>query len=420
MSKLTGKRFSTVAIFTLALSTSVLHARGFNAPWRPSMTRARQKTCLSSSGSDDLDSLRSLLEASWDADTMGQVPADSTIAANEAFSSILSAADKGISVFFIDLLLPSYDVTQGSNLYDEVLAVEYCIALAESFSGRSSILVRDDKTVQTVQRILDRREESRPPPRPSIAEDDEDEDTGDAKDDEVDAYSESAEEGEILTGSDQAPDVDLFRLQLMASWDNQEDEPAVLPKSNKPSKGEAPTSENPQPLSSPRPDKRYRLASLFGDAVISEGSDMMEDVVEALRANALPQEDEENMIILSAIEREEMVAVRSLAAKYSNQKKIILVNCKLNPIPKELYGAETVYSLLPLIARPSGADSQTMPKGSQPKVVVLRRYPGDWQVFVDIGQGFQLAKTAPSDMSNRRGPPIKWVQQAVQSFIQSQ
>jgi hypothetical protein len=69
---------------------------------------------------------------------------------------------------------------------------------------------------------------------------------------------------------------------------------------------------------------------------------MMENVAEALRANALLEEEEENLIILSAISREEMIAVRILAAKYANQKSIVLVNCKLDPLPRELLGAQTV------------------------------------------------------------------------------
>ena len=112
---------------------------GFTCPWSSSVTRCRRKTVLASSKDNggDLDSFRSLLEASWDSDTMGQVPSDARVAANEAFSSVLSASDKGVQVFFIDLLLPSYDVTQGSVLYDEVLAVEYCIALADCLKEKS-------------------------------------------------------------------------------------------------------------------------------------------------------------------------------------------------------------------------------------------------------------------------------------------
>jgi hypothetical protein len=419
-------------VLSLILLWAVLYVDGLSGPYFRSLpvSRSRPITMLSSTNNnnDDLNAMRSMLESSWDSDTMGQVPSDSAIAANEAFLSILSAADSGVSVFFIDLLLPSYDVTQGSNLYDEVLAVEYCIALADCLKEKSSILVRDDKTVETVQRILNRREEERLKSQPAINisdgndGEDEEEEAENGEDDvppetEDDGTTEVAEEP-----SDPESDMDLFRQQLLSTWDSDDgDKPeSKIPEQSKippKSKEAAPASSSPKTLS----EKRYRLASLFGNARISEGPDMIDNVLDALRANALPKDDEETLIVLSAITLEEMVAVRSLVSKYGAQKKIILVNCKLNPIPKELYGAETVYSILPLIARPANADSQVAPQDgkSQPKVLVLRRYPGAWQVFVDVGQGFKLAKSAPSDMSNRRGPPIQWIQQVVQQFTQS-
>ncbi len=412
----------------LLLICASLGANGFTCPSRDSIVRSRQKTFLwSSKDNGDLDSIRAMLEASWDSDTMGQVPSDARIAANEAFSSILSAVEKNVSVCFIDLLLPSYDVTLGSNLYDEVLAVEYCIALADCLNEKSFILVRDDKTVQTVQRILNLRERDRLPPEPiSIVEDISinDEEVEDMNDDDDAAVSAAADDDEYtpsdsgmnmptIKNVDPQAGVDLFRQQLLSSWSSGNDtqsfsapvdkKASTSPKSNK-----------------EMPEKRYRLGSLFGNVIISDGPDMMEKVVETLRVNALPTDEEDTMIILSAITREEMIAVRSLVAKYCASKKILLVNCKLNPIPKELYGAETVYSILPLIARESGADSQIPRRKDEnppPKVVVLRRYPGDWQVFVDVGKGFKLAKTAPSDLSNKRGPPMKWVQQSVQNFM---
>ena len=32
----------------------------------------------------------------------------------------------------IDILLPAYDITQGDRLYDEILAAQFCIQLAEN------------------------------------------------------------------------------------------------------------------------------------------------------------------------------------------------------------------------------------------------------------------------------------------------
>jgi hypothetical protein len=380
---------------------------------------------LFSNGSDELESMRRLLQTSWDEDTMGQVPSDATVAANEAHSSILSAVDRGVSVFFIDLLLPAYDVTQGSNLYDEVLSVEYCIALANCLKGKSSILVRDEKTMQVVSRILEARESDRI--RTAMADDEDEEDIhddeeklDDQEDDEENDDADEEEGDESPSETESSSDVDLFRQQLMAGWegdDSATDDAAKADVSEKPVEPVKPKKEK---APAQTPVKRYRLASMFGNAVIAEGLDMMNDAVEALRANALLAHDEENLIILSAMNRDEMIAVRSLVAKYEAQKKVVLVNCKLDPIPRELFGSETVYSLLPLIAPQKGgteeAGDDTPP---QPKIVVLRRYPKDWEVYVDVGKGFQLAETAPSNLGNKRGPPMEWVGACVQRFLQS-
>lgn len=376
--------------------------------------RSRDLQLFSSEPNDGIDSLRSMLEVAWNSDTMGQVPSDAKIAANEAFSSILSASDKGISIFFIDLLLPAFDITQGSNLYDEVLCVEYCIGLAECFKDKSRILVRDQKTVDIVQRILDRREKERLEAEP--IQSDYEHNGGELATDDSDDINETdiLDDTTVDDSISSTVGVDAFRQQLMSSWKSMDDREKSPPEVNKASSPDAPL---PKSKTRDTMEKRYQLASMFGDSKISQGADMMQEVVNALYRHAMPDEDQKNLIILSAIAMDEMVAVRSLASKYSGQKNIILVNCKLDPIPRELYGAETVYSMLPLIARAKDAE-QVVPRGETiPKAVVLRRYPGDWQVFVDMGNGFILANTAPSDLSNKRGPPMKWIQQSVQDFI---
>jgi len=393
----------------------VKSATSFSSPQRVGRQRCSQDLRLfSSEPNDQIDSLRLMLEAAWDSDTMGQVPSDANIAANEAFSSILSASDRGVSIFFIDLLLPAFDVTQGSNLYDEVLCVEYCIGLAECFKDKSRILVRDKKTVDTVQRILDRREKERLQSVPVQHDDDEIDDPDTEDIDEIDS-SEDELDDEVSPTSD----LDSFRQQLALSWESSAVGDTGGGSSEKVDEATARKDVPSKSKERKVPEKRYQLASMFGDTKISQGADMMQEVVTALRRHAIPDDDEKNIIILSAIAMDEMVAVRSLASRYAGERNIILVNCKLNPIPRELYGAETVYSMLPLIARAKDTMSQTISRESEiiPKTVVLRRYPGDWQVFVDMGRGFALANTAPSDLSNRRGPPMKWIQQSVQDFV---
>ena len=370
-------------------------------PWRTARNQP-----LYASGKDELESMRKLLETSWNADTMGQVPSDAKAGANEAFASILSASDRGVGVFFVDLLLPAYDVTQGSNLYDEVLSVEYCIALSNCLKGKTEILVRDEKTLQVVNRVLDARDRDR-------QQIDSNYDDDEAFDDVIEEEDENQED-QASSEEDSKSEVDDFRQKLMSNWNSEEDSTESVPAPPE-------ATENEPKLIKPKneeivytPSKDYRLASLFGNSVISQGIDMMEDVVKALRVNALPSDEEENMIILSAISREEMIAVRSLVAKYDGQKKVILVNCKLDPIPRELLKAETVYSLLPLIAKPKSPEQADM---TEPKVVVLRRYPKNWEVFVDVGSGFQLAETAPANQGFRRNPPMEWIAGCVERFL---
>jgi hypothetical protein len=225
-----------------------------------------------------------------------------------------------------------------------------------------------------------------------------------------------AEQTEELLGA--TTDVESFREQLMSGWDGVETTTEEPLEPSTPEKA----SETPNPKEKETeeiPLKRYRLSSLFGSSNISQGAYMMENVAEALRANALLEEEEENLIILSAISREEMIAVRILAAKYANQKSIVLVNCKLDPLPRELLGAQTVYSILPLILRRKDDGQSSGDKTSQPKVVVLRRYPKDWEVYMDVGSGFQLAATAPSNQRNERGPTMEWVDEVVRRYLES-
>jgi hypothetical protein len=157
----------------------------------------------------------------------------------------------------------------------------------------------------------------------------------------------------------------------------------------------------------PKP-KEYRLTSMFGDATFKRGPDMFDKVIQAVSANAQPKEDEDTLIILSANSEEETIGIRALVAKFQQTKTIVLVNCQMNPIPKELLKAETIYSLLPLIAKPVGADSEA-PASSQPKVIVLRRYPRDFEVFMDFGTGFELTETVSIDQVGRTGPSMPWI-----------
>uniref|UniRef100_A0A7S4AM00 DUF1995 domain-containing protein n=1 Tax=Pseudo-nitzschia australis TaxID=44445 RepID=A0A7S4AM00_9STRA len=429
--------WSMVASFEGPTTFRMRHPRRIAVPV-PVVSR-RSKSALLSAASDDDNSMRRMLEESWNTSKMGRVPVDPEAAAKEAYSSILQAAgakavegealvedDNMAGIFFVDLLLPAYDMSlkqEGVNLYDEVVAVEYCIALADCFKGKTEIIVRDDSTVLTVKRILKAREESE---QEKVREAKEKERAQEEKGDVVEAN-----DGDFVFGDgnvvDDAEDTDGednddFRKKLLASWNDVPDstsgDGADISPPSKPKKATV----EPTIISTP---KKYRLASLFGNAKVIEGPDMATIVVGALRSNALPADDEDNIVILSARGNDEMVAVRALVAKYGTQKKIILVNCQFRPVPRELLTAETVYSVLPLAGKKkTNNDNQTRnddDEGNQqasPKIVVLRRYPKDWEVFVDVGIGYELVETVSVNNQNRRGLPMDFIARSITRHLE--
>jgi hypothetical protein len=363
----------------------------------------RSRIALASSSGDNnenVDDTRRLLESSWNSETMGKVPTSAESAAEAATSSLLKAMERGsTSIFMVNVVLPQYDISQGDILYDEVLAVEFCIELANRMKGKSSIVVRDDKTVETVSRTLDARERDRPQ----------------SSEDDFAAFG-SIEDAEGADSSDSGEGVDSFRQQLMSTWDP----PAM--------KETGPRATNDEPTIVPKEaqvlTKRYRLASMLGDATkLPSGADMMGAVIKAVTDNAQPQADEDTLIILSAMSQEELIGVRGLAAKFEGKKTIILVNSKLDPLPPELSKAVTVYSIFPLIARAMASknntvDSEPKQDPKPPKIVVLRRYPSDWEIHIDSGDGFKLAASIPAEQVGKNGPTMQWIADRVKQHLQ--
>jgi hypothetical protein len=300
------------------------------------------------------------------------------------------------------------------------MAVDFCISLAKCLKGRSEILVRDHKTLSTVERVLSARERldeverSTEDDEDNFDDDDDDDEEEEDEDDTIDDKSLDSSSEEVTLDED----VDSFRQRLLLGWDdsNTKMEKRHLDTSPFPSE----ESISPPGISKliPRQKiKRHRLASLFGSAEISSKSpDMPQDVVLAVRNHAMPMKDEENIIILNANGPDEMVAVRALVAKYQQERKIILVNCQFSQVPKELQQAEIVYSILPLVVKEKDTGMNLSVKDYKEgpsKVVVLRRYPKDWEIFVDIGNGFQLVETTQSR------PTMKAVTDCLQRYLKS-
>eukprot|EP00977_Amphora_coffeiformis_P021693 scaffold9735_cov174-Amphora_coffeaeformis.AAC.7 len=375
----------------------------------------------------NMDSMRKALESAWNFETMGAVPTDPESAAEAAAVSVRNALDQNV-LSMVDILLPQYDASQGEKLYDEVLAVEFCVALANKLKTKTSIVVRDDKTIKTVSRILDRREEN----EASMENNDPDEEgdsvgdydgkyDDDDKDNDIEVFDDFADIG--LIGDTPKEEVDSFRAKLAVEWNKDESAtPRKLSAYEKSKLRPPPSAASPMSAASkPKGTKprQFRLCSMLGEAVgMRAGPDMQGKVIEALKANALPKEDEEAIIILSAASPQELVGIRALVGQYQNTKKMILVNCRVTPLPRELARAQTVYSILPLIAKPV-EDKQSTPKkdDSPPRVVVLRRFPRDWEVFVDKGNGFELAATVPATSTLQKGPSLQWVGDAVKRYL---
>ena len=340
----------------------------------------------------------------------------------------------------MDLLLPQYDITYGSNIYDDVLVVEFCIAIANRLESRSAIYVKDQIAWNMVHRILESREQGN-----TVRENNDNENFDD--DDEEEEEEELENEGydiddnpalpttlDTTASNNEAPSTIEFYddfaefsgssvfssstantipAAAAAAAVEDDDIPTGMVPPNLPKTKITKPTKNTEPSTIAL--KKYRLASVFGDAIISKGTDMADDILTALRQNARPLPNEDTLIILSSVSREEGIALRSLVASYQSTKTIVLVNCKVDQVPRELSKGETVYSVLPLVAKNV--------QDNGPNVVVLRTYPGKWQVYVDANDGtmgFQLASEADADnFSKKRGPPMEWITKCVKNFLLS-
>ena len=345
-------------------------------------------------------------------------------------------------------------------MYDEVIAVEFCIALAKSLYEsksvkKSAILLKNGKSLRSVNRILDIKEQRQ------LEEDEKiiDNISSDINED-MSSYKEKNEnsiEEEDLDGigsifeyndfddfdeigsigssenddddndhnddndydnnvNNDSLDLDSFRQQLLSDWNNDDSNSknGILNEDTTPKE----TQSSLQP---------YRIGSLFGDRRISQGADMFDNVLSALSENAIPAEnrdDEDAVIILSAFSKEEMIAIRKLVATYKSTKTFIFVNCKLDPMPRELIRATTVYSISPLIARPVVSENNIFGRNAsmdtpQPtKIVLMRRFPRDWELFVDTdGSGFEMVDSISAASVPAKGPSNDWVASCVKQYM---
>lgn len=168
----------------------------------------------------------------------------------------------------------------------------------------------------------------------------------------------------------------------------------------------------------------YRLGSFLGDeSPPIPGPDSIKQMVKLVASNAVAKDDDkaEDTIIINAPNSQvDLVGVRWLVSNYGKDKNIILFNNRLNPLPKELSTAETVYSFLPLTMKAKAPNSNKLDDVNS-KVILLRRYPNDWEIHVDGSKGgedgFRCISSIKSSEVGKRGPSMDMIALQVQKYM---
>jgi len=374
---------------------------------------------------------------------MGQLPNNPAAAAEEAAAAIIQAKADGMGgLCFVELFLPQYDIAQGPNMYDEVEAIEFCMILTNCLTTQSVIYVKDQTSLNKVNRSLAKKRtemlrrdnslkaELYQTEEVEIVIDKDDELVTDGDDENKESNGRKEAASSMTESNVQSDFYDDF-AELSSQGDmffdpkatpdeaEEKKQTKITKKIVKRKKSGGSGSE------STAMSENHRLASLLGDAKVSEGDKMTQEVVQAVKANGLPRKDEETMIILSANSEAEMLAIRALVSKYMDKKNIILVNCRLDPLPLELESCSTAYHLTPFVATTVVDPNNLFNNNSQDeprsiRAVSIRRYPGDWEVYVDTdGNGFELAQKIPASKVSNRGPTAEWIVGAIKSFLES-
>ena len=98
---------------------------------------------------------------------------------------------------------------------------------------------------------------------------------------------------------------------------------------------------------------------------------------------------------------------------------IIIVNSRIETLPIELNPAVLVYGMLPLVAVSKGGDGSGE---SGLKAVVMKRFPSNWSVYVDVyGDGFVEAKGNNQQVnasSDKQFPSPEWIAQKVKDHVE--
>ena len=326
-----------------------------------------------------LDAWRSMLEASWNHD-MGPIPSSPEEGAEAAAEAIADALRARKNVVMVDLRLPSYDMTEGATLYNPLEVYDFCSSLSDNLQKRelirkSLVLVHSDKERATIDRARSQREE-----QGGVAS----EKKGNA-------------EGNMEGGK-----VDEFRQRIMSSWESVSNEPPPVAETKVPEDEHS----------------SHRLWSMIGTEELSPGPDMFDQVITAVDRNALLRTNEDALIIVAPHDAADTIAVRRIMARYGHTRTIILVNARMEPLPRELAPALLVYGIMPLVARSPGKDAG---ETAGLKAVVMKRFPADWAVYVDAsGEGFVEAGGSQIREygTDKSFPSPQWIAQRVQAHIE--
>ena len=375
-----------------------------------------------------LDTLRSILESSWNQPTMGIVPTTPTnaaIAATECISNAMTSSSTNIMM--IDLRLPSYDIAEGQRAYDTMAVYNFGVELANRMKQiglvrKSLLLVRNGRECEEIKRVLNRRKK--------INENDDD-----------DEYN-------LLRKWTKEEEADEFRKKLMSSWESSSSEDNALVSSTTSSSSAAASSEGSKVIIDGINSASHRLWSMVGNELnndIDKSSssssvvDTFNDIIAAVDINARLQTNEDAIIILSPYDTTDIVALRRILSRYgltTRSTPIIIVNSRLDmdTNPTELDNALLVYGMLPLVAkavrkvssnsRAEVEDDDTTTSTPGLRAVIMKRYPKDWTVYVDMnGDGFVEAKN-DEDKSGIGGgttqtfPSPEWIAQRVQAHVE--
>jgi len=346
----------------------------------------------SSNGSIDGKSARELLGLSFNSDPKGSVPLDPLSVATEAVDALKDAIKKDATqkLFMIEIKLPLYNAVEGDDSNDQTVVMEFAKSLSDEMMKAKEV-VGDDGNVP----ILVMDEDMERKMRQEVG---------------LNLNSEDKRKEEVMINSDSRKDTssnDIDRQQLFSAWESTDVDDDTC---------------------SSTPDISCRISSIFGNNQIRNGPDMFDDVCSIVDTNlkSFIQATDRVILILLPTSTPDMVACRRIIGLNRGKNKIIFINSKLDPLPRELLNAETVYSISALVAKALRSNSNDMEKAPiEPKVVVMRRYPRDWELYIALpnddgivdNKDFEQVDSISADRVAKNGPNNSWVTACVQKYM---